>query len=295
MINKQTILSLYNDKLTLMQWLKSVEVALKDATAKEFVVNKKGEATISFSILFDDGTTLESGDIILQQGESVASARISSGHLILTLTNGVDLDAGNLGAVSSFSINESQHLIVHYQDGSTNDLGAIFSGNISVDGNLTASGTIDGASVTGDEIVEKMSGYSFYQEAKEGITLNPVYCGVVKNGNKLTFVIFGKATRTGDVANDFAPFGFFIIPDIVANKLYPTPLGSQTNAILSKTIQLFSSTNSKVDCNIVVNKVTYPSQNRVQTYVYGMSNLTLNTEYQYRIEMTFLLSNNLAS
>ena len=71
MLNYETLLSNYDDKLTLMQWLKKVEEALKDASATTFKVNKKGNATISFSIVFEDGTELESGDIVLEQGESV--------------------------------------------------------------------------------------------------------------------------------------------------------------------------------------------------------------------------------
>lgn len=138
MINYDTIKSAYEDKLTLMQWLVKVQKALKDATAVSFNVNKRGDATLTFSILFDDGTELETDPIVIEQGESVESATLRNGHLILTLTNGDELDAGNMGAVSSFSINASQHLIVTYQDGSTNDLGAIFTGNVTISGDLTA-------------------------------------------------------------------------------------------------------------------------------------------------------------
>lgn len=146
MINYDTIISAYKDRPTLMQWLKKVEKALNDVSATSFSVVKKGNATISFKIDFADGSSLESGDIILQQGESVQSAAIVNGHLILTLSNGDELDAGNLGAVSGFSIDASQHLIVTYQDGTTNDLGAIFNGNVNISGILSASSI----SVSGD-------------------------------------------------------------------------------------------------------------------------------------------------
>ena len=208
----------------------------------------------------------------------------ASGHLIVTLSNGVSLDAGLIKQVTGMSINSSQHLIVNYNDSSTTDLGPIFSGNVNIDGNFTA-----------NSIIENMTGYSYVQNSKDGITLAPIYCGAVKNGNKLTLVIFGKAQRTGDVAYDFAEVGFFTIPKAVADKIYPTPLGNQTNAVLSKTIQLFSGSNSKIDCNMIVNKFISGNQNKLQVYMYGMSNLQLNTEYQYRIEMTFLLSDNLVS
>ena len=139
MLNYKSILSNYDDKLTLMEWLKKVEAALQDASATSFKVNKKGNATISFSIVFADGSEIESGDIVLQQGESVESAAIVDGDLILTLTNGDEINAGNIGAVSGFSIDANSHLIVSFQDGTTQDLGNIFNGNIDVSGNLTAS------------------------------------------------------------------------------------------------------------------------------------------------------------
>lgn len=144
MINYETILSNYDDKLTLMQWLKKVEEALKDASAVSFNVNKRGNATLTFSVVFEDGSELETGPIVLEQGESVTSAAIENGHLLLTLTNGDVLDAGDLGGVSSFSIDASQHLIVHYQNGTTQDLGAIFQGNVNISGNLNVTGSING-------------------------------------------------------------------------------------------------------------------------------------------------------
>ena len=70
----------------------------------------------------------------------------ASGHLITTLSDGQTIDAGQIKQVSSFSINASQHLIVTYNDGTTEDLGAIFSGNVTIGGNLTVTGSINGES-----------------------------------------------------------------------------------------------------------------------------------------------------
>ncbi len=289
MINKQTILSLYNDKLTLMQWLKKVEVALKDATANAFVVNKKGEATISFSIHFEDGTSLESGDIVLQQGESVTSARISSGHLILTLTNGDELDAGDVGAVSGFSIDANQHLIVTYQNGSKNDLGAIFQGNVNIDGNLTASGTIDGAVVTGNEIVEKMDNYSF--EAGSDARLNVVYAGAVKTGNKLTLVIFGSFTQDAGETQGNLLLGTFYLPASVLAKLYPYQVGSLTNVLDNKIIPFIDTNISHTNLMCRIEKGSTSTNFKIA----NATALADATTFLFRYECTFLLSDNLAS
>ena len=97
MLNYETLLSNYDDRLTLLEYLKKVEAALADASASSFSVTKTGNATLKFVLTFADGSTLESPEIVLQQGESVASATLSANnHLLLTLTNGDVLDAGEI-------------------------------------------------------------------------------------------------------------------------------------------------------------------------------------------------------
>lgn len=276
MINLETILSIYDDKPTLMQWLKKVEKALKDASATAFVVNKKGNATISFSILFDDGTKLESGDIVLQQGESVASAAIVDGELILTLTNGEELNAGNLGGVSSFEINASQHLIVTYQNGTTQDLGAIFNGNVNIAGSLTA-----------DSIIESMSGYSF-TKVDDSTSWDKDYVGCVKNGNKITFVLFGHFTA--DAANSDGVIGRFTIPSSVGSKLFPYTVGGVSGRLAQGMLPMFFSINNSIDTRYDFAK---SSNVLVSVALRNVSALTPGTQYFFRIEQTFLLSDGL--
>lgn len=124
-INKETIISVFDDKLTLMQWLKSINKALEDAVLTGVEVRQKGNATFSFVVNFEDGSELESNEFILAQGESINGATIRNGHLYLSLTNGDELDAGNLKLVTSFEINASQHLIVNYSDETSQDLGTL--------------------------------------------------------------------------------------------------------------------------------------------------------------------------
>lgn len=281
MINYDSIISAYNDKPTLMEWLKKVEEALKGASATSFSVNKKGNATISFQINFDDGTSLESGDIVLQQGESVASAAIVNGHLVLTLTNGDELDAGDLGAVSGFSIDGSQHLIVTYQDGTTNDLGAIFNGNVNISGDLSVTG-----SVSGDSIVERMTGYSF---ASTNSRISMIYAGACKNGNKLTFSVFGTYTSDGEAHDE--SIGTFTIPAAIGNQLVPYQLGSLSVLSNSK-IDAATSIDSSVTLNAYVSKY----QSTLIAFRFkSTTSMTSGTSYLFRYEVTFLLSENLAA
>ena len=315
MLNYETIKSVYDDKLTLMQWLKKVEEALKNATAVEFKVNKRGSATLTFSIVFDDGTELETSDIVLQQGESVTGAAIVSGHLILTLSNGDTLDAGDLGGVSSFSIDASQHLIVHYQNGSTQGLGAIFSGNITIagpltatgkiksndnieaDGDIEAGGALKGASaaitgkVTGAEIIENMTGYSFVPATPADVTLEYVYVGIVKNGNKLTFVIAANVTKL-DAGVSQIGLGDINCPNSVMDKLFPTNVGIYP-FLDNKKITIFDNYYSGVEIFAYTEKGGYPD--RLVCRIGNSSNMVVNTKYFLRYEATFLLSENLAA
>ena len=75
----------------------------------------------------------------------------ASGHLIVTLSNGDNIDAGLIKQVSGFSIDASQHLIVSYNDGTSTDLGAIFNGNVNISGDLNVSGSINGI-ISGHDI-----------------------------------------------------------------------------------------------------------------------------------------------
>lgn len=190
MINYDTIISNFDDKVTLYNWLRKVEEALKNASATNFVVNKKGNATLSFSITFADGETLESGDIVLQQGESVDDARIAGGILQLHLTNGTWLTAGNVKAVSGFNINESQHLIVTYQDGTNQDLGNIYNGNVVVNGTFKQTQPNEKANVTWDGISNKLTISNSYSVIEE---INGVLHCIINvklqntSGSSLTF------------------------------------------------------------------------------------------------------------
>lgn len=256
MLNYETLLSSYDDKLTLMQWLKNVEAALKDASAVSFDVNKKGDATLTFSITFEDGSKLESGEIVLQQGESVESAAIVNGHLILTLTNGDELDAGQL-----------------------------LNGDLNVSGNLAVTGKITGA-----EIVEDMAGYSatlWYATDSTGYTLSNTYVSAVKNGNKLTLVYATMISQDGSTATGNPNLVIFRIPAAVASKIFPVGLG---DAVDVRQVSLFS---SQYGAPTLKTTRIFKSGNALILQLFGADQLTAGTNYFVRIEATFLLSDNL--
>lgn len=219
----------------------------------------------------------------------------ASGHLITTLSDGQTIDAGIVKQVSGFNINASQHLIVTYNDGTTTDLGAIFNGNINISGNLTVSGGISGNAITGDSIIENMSGYSMTTLNIENLTQEAVYGGVVKNGNKVTIAIALKLTRTGTIASS-PPNPTLVtisIPSSVGSKLY-VAFGSLT---LSKNKFLATNLNNVLGDKDVVFSI-FKDSNTVLSLVCNYSilnDLELNNQYYIRIESTFLLSENLLS
>ena len=270
MLNYETILSSFNDKMTLMQWLKKVEEALKDASATAFDVTRLDNERVKFSLTFANGEKLETSVLIAIKGEkgdtgtSVVRFYIDNGHLFVELDNGI-----------------------------TQDLGLLFSGNINVDGTISctsinATGEVDGHKVTGDEIVEKMQGYAYLPRTKENITITPIYASCVKNGNKVTFVQFLELTRTGDVENNNAILGAFAIPSSIGAKLYPYNL-TLSNVLDSKFVQAFSSFTSKLDIPTLCVKL---NDAQIYSMAFNLQNMALNTKYMFRYEVTFLLSNN---
>lgn len=213
----------------------------------------------------------------------------ASGHLIVTLSNGDTIDAGLIKQVASFSIDGSQHLIATYNDGSTNDLGAIFSGNITVSGNLTVTGGISGNAITGDSIIENMSGYSYVADSPSNCEIDPIYAGVVKNGNKLTFAFaFYITKRSTSYQGSVCGFN---IPSAIGALLYPSSIGGN-NYLAGGKISALDDIEGSTMLNYAIRKNNNTS---ISFNVYGLTALTVDTQYYCRIEATFLLSTNLAS
>lgn len=270
MIDYDTILSTTEDKMTLLQWLKKVEAALKDASATTFKVNKKGDATLTFSIVFADGSEIESGEIVLQQGESVASGAIVNGHLILTLTNGDVLDCGSL-----------------------------FNGNISINGDLQVTGDLDVDAITSSEseisakkpIVELMVGYSFSKGGNvDANAVELTYCGVSKNANKLTFVIAGTFSPTAEITpSNNLNLGYFRVPQAIADLIVPM----KGDAVDIKPAVFWHAYNVIISKNIYITKT---QSTRIGFEILRLpDNIVNDNVYVFRVEATFLLSSNYAS
>ena len=68
MINKETILSYANDNLTLLEWLKKTNEALKAGVVKSFEYISETETTGHLKLIFEDNSSIETNTITLPKG-----------------------------------------------------------------------------------------------------------------------------------------------------------------------------------------------------------------------------------
>ena len=159
------------------------------------------------------------------------------------------------------------------------------------DGGLVKNSSIDIDSVKADEIIENMSGYSASLTTPPQVSavITNIYTGIVKNGNKLTFVVFLIINKT----NNDVPAGIienFVIPSDVGSKLYPSGLGMENLWIDFKIINAFDTLTSATPLQARLRKNSNTSLDLV---IGGLDGLTANKDYFVRYEATFLLSDNL--
>lgn len=65
MINKDSIVTAYDEHLTLVEWLQKVEKLLANGSLKSTTLNDKGNATFSLTLTFNDNTAITSPDMTL--------------------------------------------------------------------------------------------------------------------------------------------------------------------------------------------------------------------------------------
>lgn len=144
---------------------------------------------------------------------------------------------------------------------------------------------VDCKSLTADSIVEKMTGYSYTLETSLDLTI--IYASACKNGNKLTFVIFGTYVKNeGD--DNYGELGTFGIPASVAAKLYPYTIDG-LDVLDAKFQTFYSGLATKIDNPIRLIK----QGNGVRFYLSNANNAVVGTTYFFRVEETFLLSDNM--
>ena len=156
MINIETLLSSFDERGTLLKWLKAVESALKDAVLTSVDIVTISSNTIQLKFNFEDGTSITTPSITLPKGDTgetgatgngISSiAKTSTSGLVDTytitftdgttttfdVTNGADGINGTNGTngtdgvgISSVTVDASNHLIVTLTNNTQIDAGAI--------------------------------------------------------------------------------------------------------------------------------------------------------------------------
>lgn len=235
MINDNTILSSFDDKPTLLEWLKKVEDALKTDTAKSISVENPSANTYVFKITFADGKTLSSGNVVFP--DSVKDVSIKNGHIIVTSVGG---NVEDLGVLNPYA-----ETIVLNSETNTTEIGnnvevdgnlqvnsnETVSGGLSVEGALSAKGGIVTAGkVTANDGME-VHGQGYVNGAL-GVTGNATIGGTITAGGKAINAVeanpTGVATETleklkiGNVAYNVGGGGGggSAVENIIANGTY---------------------------------------------------------------------------
>ena len=65
MINNDSVVTAYDEHLTLVEWLQKIEKLLANGGLKSTALNDKGNATFSLTLTFNDDTTITSPDMTL--------------------------------------------------------------------------------------------------------------------------------------------------------------------------------------------------------------------------------------
>lgn len=140
--------------------------------------------------------------------------------------------------------------------------------------------------LTANSIIENMSGYSFTKGAiVAGWTATGVYAGVVKNGNKITFVVAYNIKKTSADAQTFLYLGRYNIPTDILDKIYP----SLDDLIGVDSRKLLALSTNSIDIDGFCEKGT----TFLSFGIAGLGSLVVDTDYYVRYELTLLLSENL--
>ena len=220
-----------------------------------------------------------------KQLEQIARKEIQNKELNMHDNIGFDVNKGLVSGDNSIIVNSDNDDIV--LDGATT-----ITDDVTLEQDLDVTGDIAATNITGDSIIENMTGYSFNASSFEEI--NYIYAGACKNGNKITFVLFGTYTKKANDPSVNPTLGEFIVPDEVYEKLYPYSSYNLADIVIS-----YSSSPSE-DKVMLPGSVTKRTGNAVRIVAYkvhesGTGKLVAETPYLFRIEVTFLLSENLIS
>lgn len=233
-IKENTIVSTTDRKVTLLQWLKGVEKALKDSTITGIELIDKGSNAYSLRLSFEDGSSIETEAVTLLQ--PIKAGAIENGHLFITLTDGTRIDCGAVGA--------SLGPTIVYGDFSVTD------GILNANGGLVADSVKSGSFLMPKATEEQIDIDLPLVPAKTGEmamngTISVNYSHVRNSNGKLSIVVLVSYKCNADFTktnNGYLFDGFNIyLPASIMSKIFPIESGTATyRTVLANRITSFA-------------------------------------------------------
>lgn len=269
MINEETILSVYTDKQTLLEYLTKIETALDKAVLTSSQLVYEGANNYHFKFVFEDGSSIETPSITLVQpiskvdflangnsvhfvftlmdGETittqtinllkpVTAAAVRDGILYLTLSDGTEVNAGSVTA--SFGATTFNGDVLVKGNFNQTDGNAILGGNAEVDGNCSINGILTQGTF---ELDKEISVSSLPNN------LNCNYAHARISNGKLNVVVALWAESGVTIPANQLYFGAVPLSDSILAKLYPfkgtaldrkTILGGCTPVVSTNPVQM---------------------------------------------------------
>lgn len=273
--------------------------ALVDRFGNPVIPQSGGEDGAEVNIIAYNVTMADDEASLTVTAEQWAKMQDTSEECIVVIQYG----SGAKVELARTKVNSSEVVftgIHRYQDGFEIGTARITKVNSTISGSYTyeykeyanISGQAFTGAITSPSIIEDMGSDYGIELLAESVYFQTNYAGAVKNGNKLTLVLAGTFTRTAETPANIAPC-YFLIPKNVADKLFSNSLGALDN----KQVLFMDSTTSGVSkfARIIKASSVTPDIARLLVTFYGVNSLTIGTPYEFRYEVTFLLSDNLAS
>ena len=128
MINYDSILSAFDGKPTLLQWLKLVKKALDESVLKDITVSQDGASAV-FTFNFEDGTSISTPAVTLPKGNTGAKGdKGDKGEQGVSVTGVDEVSNEVVGSQTlttlrfNFSNGTNNEVVVHAENGSSGNL-----------------------------------------------------------------------------------------------------------------------------------------------------------------------------
>ena len=118
MILKETILSLFNERGTLLKWLKKVEKLLRESTVLEITVEKINSTEAVIKLFFEDNSTIQSDpfnidNLISNLSLFTEDVELTAGNNVgITITGNSKVNQSNVRAVMRIPIIGSDTVVI---------------------------------------------------------------------------------------------------------------------------------------------------------------------------------------